>query len=196
MRDGFELVGIALEHGGRDAAMPFVDAAAATFPNVADEHGRLSRLFDFKVVPNGVLVDVDGTVRWAKFGGFSIERPDDVQAVEAFLAGRDPGQSPEMPGRYTLGALARDLIETKLRLGRLLYEMGHADEAAVAWREALRLDPENLTIRKQIWVVEHPERFHPTIDWDWQKVQLREERKREIAEGVCGPDGCPVPAAS
>lgn len=190
------MVGIALEHGGRDAAKPFVDAAAATFPNVADEHGRLSRLFDFKVVPNGVLVDVDGTVRWAKFGGFSIERPDDVQAVEAFLAGRDPGQSPEMPGRYTLGALARDLIETKLRLGRLLYEMGHADEAAVAWREALRLDPENLTIRKQIWVVEHPERFHPTIDWDWQKVQLREERKREIAEGVCGPDGCPVPAAS
>ena len=31
-------------------------------------------------------------------------------------------------------------------------------------------------IRKQIWAVEHPERFYPAIDWDWQKEQLARER--------------------
>lgn len=195
-RDGFELVAIALEHGGRELARPFVAAAAATFPNVADEHGELSRLFGFKAVPNGVLVDGDGTIRWAKFGGFSIERSEDIQTVEAFLAGGDPGPSPEMTVRYELGAVERELVATKLRLGRLLHETGRPDEAVVAWREALRFDPENLTIRKQIWAVEQPRRFHPAIDWDWQKTQLRAEREREIAEGICGPDGCPVPWSS
>ena len=40
--------------------------------------GALSRFFDFKVVPNGVLLDEDGTIRWAKFGGFSIDNRDDA----------------------------------------------------------------------------------------------------------------------
>ncbi len=50
-------------------------------------------------------------------------------------------------------------------------------------------------IRKQIWVAEHPERFFPTIDFPWQQEQLAAERARELAEGICGSDGCPVPAA-
>lgn len=48
-----------------------------------------------------------------------------------------------------------------------------------AWREALRLDPGNFTIRKQIWSVEHSERFYPSIDFDWQGVQLAAKRERE-----------------
>jgi hypothetical protein len=59
----------------------------------------------------------------------------------------------------------------------------------------LRLDPENFLIRKQIWAVEYPEKFHPTIDFVWQETQLRAEREAEIAAGICGPDGCPVPFA-
>jgi hypothetical protein len=32
------------------------------------------------------------------------------------------------------------------------------------------------------------------IDFDWQKGQLEQEREDEIAQGICGPDGCPVPS--
>ena len=118
-----------------------------------------------------------------------------IAAVEQFLAGGHPGASPAMEAPYELGPTERELVGTKLRLGRLLEEVGRRDEAVAAWRYALRPDPENLTIRKQIWAAEHPEKFHPTIDWDWQRERLREERAREIADGVCGPDGCPVPWA-
>ncbi len=155
-----------------------------------------SARFGFKAVPNGVLVDTDGTVRWAKYGGFSIDNPDDVATVRRFFAGEaiEPYTTPEAP--YELGASEQELVATKLRLGQVLAELGRGEEAVAAWREALRLDPENLTIRKQIWAAEHPEKFHPTIDWDWQKEQLRAEREQEIAEGICGPDGCPVPWAT
>ncbi|MDP9357122.1 MAG: thioredoxin family protein [Chloroflexota bacterium] len=143
-----------------------------------------------------MLIDEEGVVRWTKFGGFSVEKPEDVSAVERFLAGEDPGPNPGGKTPYALGPVERDLVATKLRLGRLLDEVGRRDEAVAVWRDALHLDPENLTIRKQIWAVEHPEKFHPTIDWDWQREQLRAEREREIAEGVRGPDGCPVPRAT
>jgi hypothetical protein len=172
-----------------------VEAAGVTFPTIVDEHGALSRLFDFKVVPNGVLLDEEGIVRWAKFGGFSIENPDDVAVVERFLTGEEPGPSPEADPPYTLGPLERELVATKLHLGRVLLDGGWRDEAVVAWREALRWDPQNFTIRKQIWAAEHPEKFFPTIDFAWQQEQLAAEREREIAEGLCGPDGCPLPLA-
>jgi tetratricopeptide (TPR) repeat protein len=166
------------------------------FPTVVDVGGELARLFGFKVVPNGVLIDEDGTVRWAKFGDFSITNADDRAAVERFLAGEDPGPSPDPGDAYVLGSLERELVATKVRLGRVLLEGGRRDEAVAAWREALRLDPENFTIRKQIWSVEHPEKFYPTIDFAWQGVQLAAEREQEIAEGICGPDGCPLPWAT
>ena len=176
-----------------DLARPFVDVAQATYPVVADEHGLTSRLLGFKAVPNGVLVDADGTIRYAKYGGFSVDKPDDVAVVERFLTGDDPGPSPERKSAYDLGPVERELVETKLRYGRLLDSTGNRDEALRQWQAALHLDPDNLVIRKQIWSVRYPERFHPTIDWDWQKEQLKTEREAEIAAGICGPDGCPVP---
>ena len=161
-----------------------------------DDQGALSHHLGLKVVPNGLLVDEAGIIRWAKFGGFSIDDPEDVATVERFLAGEDPGASPEATAPYALGPLEQELVTTKVRLGRLLDEAGRRDEAVVAWREALGLDPENFTIRKQIWAAEHPEKFFPTIDFAWQGEQLRMEREREIADGICGPDGCPIPWAT
>jgi hypothetical protein len=39
----------------------------------------------------------------------------------------------------------------------------------------------------------YPEKFHPTIDFAWQQWQLGREREAELARGICGPDGCPLP---
>ena len=96
---------------------------------------------------------------------------------------------------YHLSETERVLVETQLRLGAELFRRGARNEAVAEWKAALRRDPENLTIRKQMWMAEHPERFHPTIDVAWQKQQLERERAEEIAEGICGPDGCPLPRA-
>jgi tetratricopeptide (TPR) repeat protein len=57
-------------------------------------------------------------------------------------------------------------------LGTALYQQGHVDDALAWWKKARALDPPNFTVRKQIWMVEHPERFYPTIDAAWQKEQL------------------------
>ncbi len=137
-------------------------------------------------------------IRYRKFGGFNVENEADRHAIERLLGGETDQIATETDtgaGPYSLGPVERDLVETRLRLGAELLRRGARDEAVAEWKAALRLDPENLTIRKQIWMAEHPERFGPVIDFAWQRGQLERERAAEIAAGICGPDGCPLPRA-
>jgi len=191
-----ELVAVGIDRGGAAALRPHVEAAGATFPVLVDRAGRSTSTFDFKAIPNGLLVDRDLVVRYRKDGGFKNENPPDLEAVERFARGEDPGPSPEPKVPYELGALERRLRDLHMRHGDLLASLGRIGEAVAEWQAALRLDPENLTIRKPIWMALHPERFHPVIDREWQREQLRAEREVEIAQGICGPDGCPLPAGS
>ncbi len=184
------LLSIAVDHADTDAVRPYT--MGCEFATVIDAQGEMARIFGLKVVPNGVMVDEVGVVRWAKFGGFSVDKPGDVDIAARFVTGGDPGPIPEAGSAYELSAAERELVATKVRLGRMLLEAGQRDAAVAEWRGALRLDPGNFTVRKQVWSAEHPEKFYPTIDFAWQQVQLEEEREREIAEGVCGPDGCPI----
>lgn len=188
-----ELVAVGIDRGGATALRPFVEQASAAFPVLVDSAGTASQLFDFKAVPNGLLVDEDLIVRYRKDGGFKNTNPADLEAVERFFRGGDPGPSPARGAAYELSPLERELVDSHMRHGDLLASVGRIGEAVTEWQAALRLDPENLTIRKPIWMALHPEKFHPIIDKDWQRVQLKAEREAEIAAGICGPDGCPLP---
>ena len=60
-------------------------------------------------------------------------------------------------------------------LGTALYQQDKVQEALAWWRSALARDPRNFTVRKQIWMAEHPERFYPETDLAWQQEQLKRE---------------------
>ena len=63
-------------------------------------------------------------------------------------------------------------------MGSCALALDDKDSALVMMKNALRLDPDNYLIRKQIWHIEYPERFHPEIDWGWQREQLARERSK------------------
>ncbi|MCC7485682.1 MAG: tetratricopeptide repeat protein [Burkholderiales bacterium] len=60
-------------------------------------------------------------------------------------------------------------------IGSLLLGAGRKDEAIAAWRNGLEADPMNFTLRKQIWMVQFPDRFYPEIDMRFQVEQIRKE---------------------
>lgn len=68
-------------------------------------------------------------------------------------------------------------------LGSCMLALDRKTDALAQLREALALDRENYVIRKQIWMIEHPEKFFPEIDWAWQREQLAKERKAESGGG-------------
>ncbi len=190
----FRFVSIAVDTQGLEAVRPWTARAGATYPTVVDRENTLAALYDYKLVPNGIFLDADGIIRYRKFGGFSVENAADVAAIQRLIDGEVTQialDQAEVP--YRLAASERALRDTRMRLGTEHFARGAREQAIAEWRRALHSDPENLTIRKQIWMAAHPERFEPTIDFDWQRGQLAEEREAEIAAGICGPDGCPLP---
>ena len=196
----------------------YAEPVARTFPTVVDSAGVLGRVFDFDVVPNGIFVDENGTIRFIHIGGFDVRRPEIAAQVDALLSTditHDPAprlvqQEPlqveilrseiaARPGdaglQFALGdallnegrpadaqplfaravGLDPDDWSAAFGLGTALYQQGNIEGALRWWKIARQLDPPNFTVRKQIWMVEHPERFYPTIDLSWQKEQLRLE---------------------
>lgn len=170
-----------------------MEKAGATFPTIVDRDNTLAAIYDYKLIPNGIFLDAQGIIRYRKFGGFTIENTADVDAIQRLIDGEvEQIELDAKDAPYHLSETERALIDARMRRGAERFARGARAEATTEWKQALHIDPENLTIRKQIWMAEYPEKFHPTIDFDWQKGQLARERE-EIAKGICGPDGCPLP---
>lgn len=71
--------------------------------------------------------------------------------------------------------LEPESAEGPFRIGRVMLRQGKKDEALVELRKAWKLDQDNWIIRKQIWALEHPERFYEgEVDYDWQKIQIKQ----------------------
>ncbi len=71
--------------------------------------------------------------------------------------------------------LSPESAEGPFRIGRAMLRQGRKKQALVELKKALELDRGNWIIRKQIWAIEHPERFYDgKVDYDWQKVQIEE----------------------
>jgi hypothetical protein len=203
------LLSVAVDMGGAEAARPFPQQAGATFTTVVDAENVLGRLFDFKIIPNGFFIDEQGILQ-GKWLGFSVDNPECIAAVDRFREGTlepfertpqgavgAPGVAPgAVDGIGGLTANEQELYATRVRFGTALKSLGREQEAITEWHKALIMDPENFVLRKQIWMLRHPEKFHPSIDFEWQKEQLAREKAEEDAMRLanCGPEGCLIPA--
>lgn len=62
------------------------------------------------------------------------------------------------------------------RLGTLLFREKKTQMALDYFKTALKLDPKNYLIRKQIWAIENPDKFYKgNVDYGWQQQQMRRE---------------------
>jgi hypothetical protein len=149
---------------GEEAVRPVVEERGVTFPVILDRASRLAALLGFQIVPSGCFVDAAGTVVH-RAPELDIGDPRVRRNLEAFLAG-DEIEAPE--SERPLDPRALELFAE----GVGAFAAGDRTTALALWRTALRSDPDNFLIRSQIWAVEHPERFYPVVDRDWQERQL------------------------
>src|SRR5262249_40406164 len=139
------------------------DRAHATFTTVVDRDGLLASAFGFKVIPNGLLIDEHGVLRFKQIGGFDVHKADVRHRVETFLRGslepqsEAPAQAPRPP------APSADRWEQHSQAAARWLDAGDVKAAAAELRQALLLDPANFLVRKQLWRVLHPERFGEQI---------------------------------
>ena len=155
-----------------EKARPYVEKAKPVFPTVVDSDNLLGQLFGFKAIPNGILVDEEGVIRYSKFGGFDIRRSEHAQLLERWAGGLPLEESAE--ASEALDPHHQQAIDY-FRQGIALYHQGKVEEALALWRQGVALEPDNYVIRKQIWAVEHPERFYEgKVDYAWQREQIEQ----------------------
>jgi len=115
----------------------------------------------------------------------------DVEKLKAIVAGNPGsanthlmlGDALAQQGKYAEGIgeykkaveLDPESAEGPFRIGRIMLRQGKKDTALVELRKALKLDKNNWIIHKQIWAIEHPEKFYQgKVDYDWQKRQVEQ----------------------
>jgi tetratricopeptide (TPR) repeat protein len=165
-----------------------------------DMENKLANQLGFKIVPNGIFIDEEGTIRLLK-QGFQVTNEEHVQAVEMLL--REEIEKAEFEDVYykvdTSKHLQIQLSQTKFKLGMEYSKQEKKEAALQELDEALLLDPDNFLIRKQRWYIRYPEKFSPMIDIEWQQKQLEKEKAVEDAlddESECGPKGCILPGTN
>ena len=162
---------MALDVQGPSKVRPYVDKAGATFTTVVDEENLLGRLYGFKAIPNGFIIDPEGIVRYKALGSFDIRQTETAEIVRRWAdepgliktsGPTDRGPGPEHT--HSNECLLQGLVE---------YRAGNLDAAVSHWRRGIALDPDNYILRKQIWAVENPDKFYAgDVDYDWQAEQM------------------------
>jgi len=77
-------------------------------------------------------------------------------------------------------ALQENSVDALMAISAAYLTAERPAQAADALRAALKIDPENWIVHKQIWAIEHPERFYGgDVDFSWQREQLRAERESQ-----------------
>lgn len=80
--NNFEILSVAVDGQGPEVVKPFVKDTS--FTTVVDENNQLVNLFQFKIVPNGIFIDEEGTIRLLQ-EGFKVEDPEHVKAIEQLI---------------------------------------------------------------------------------------------------------------
>lgn len=82
---GFKVVGVSLDEGGKDAVQQFVSEHSMGYPVALDPDGKLANVFQTTVIPTSVLIDRNGKIVWKKYGAITVD--DELrQALEKALA--------------------------------------------------------------------------------------------------------------
>jgi hypothetical protein len=208
------VISVAFDSGGAAAARPWIELAKPTHPSLIDAEHRVAELFEMVNVPMAVWIDESGRiVRPAEPSGSSdgfrqMDRKTFALAPEIMAEyGRraqvykDALRDWVRRGSASDYALSADEVAARTRapsdadarahtcftLGRHLAQNGREAEAQAFFVEALKLAPENWSIRRQALWFESPEapggpKFWSAVDSLGPRPYYRPVRMRGLDE--------------
>lgn len=163
---------------GATVARPWHEVAKAEFVTLVDQKNHLGNIYDLKAIPYGIMIDEFGRLVKGPFG-INVGNEETIALLERWLS--EPAYNEMLireakPLKKSDDPKIRE-ADARFQLGLVLLDVGKKAEAMAEWRKALALDPANWIIHKQIWAVEHPDKFYEGgVDYGWQKQQLELEK--------------------
>ncbi len=158
---------------------PWHDKANAEFVTLVDSQNILGNRYNLKAIPYGVMIDEAGRMVKSPFN-INVANKETIAMLEKWFSHTTYNATLLRNLKPLNKSQNPKILEANARfqLGRTLLEIGKKTEAVTEWRKALALDPKNWIIHKQIWAVEHPDKFYDgNVDYGWQKAQLEAEKR-------------------
>lgn len=162
--EGFEIVAVAQDTAGEEAAGPFYDAAEATYTTLIDNKHTLSALYGMVNVPTGVLIDEEGTVvrfdegtytREYSAGNLTFGTDDYLPIVRDWVAkGADSEyvqEAADIASAVGQPSDAEARADAAFRLATHFELQGDRERAVTYWRQAQELHPESWNYHRQEW---------------------------------------------
>lgn len=208
------MITVAFDSGGAEAARPWIELAKPTHPSLVDAEHRVAELYEMVNVPMAVWIDESGRiVRPAEPSGagdgfrqmdrktFALapeilaEYARRAQVYKAALrdwvrrgVASEHALRPDEVAARTRGPSDADArAHACFALGRHLAQSGRGAEAQALFAEAVRLAPENWSIRRQALWFESPEapggpKFWSAVDALGARPYYRPVRLRGLDE--------------
>ena len=162
LHPALEVITVALDTGGADAAVPWIDHAKTTHPALIDAAHLLDELLGIVNVPTGVWIDEQGMIVRPPEPAFPWRPralPDELLAqLPAITVEQVLARSRPRPAEESRAAAC-------FELGHHLHRAGHPADAVRWFREAHRLAPDNWTYKRQAWTFADPLQG-PTAEYD------------------------------
>ncbi len=145
----------------RGDALPWIEAAGASYPIVIDTHHRVPELYNMFNVPTIVWIDEEGRIARPNDvavmnpGGAKLVRVDPdayLERVRAWARGEAPALSSEERARELMRERLPTTGEQRARaefaLGQWLWERGRSEAAARHFESATELAPADIMIQR------------------------------------------------
>ena len=161
---GLPVITIACDAQGVDLPMKYLSRFRASYEMWIDANCLLGRRWKLKRVGVLLLLDENDVVL------LTAERPEAevLRQVEKLLP-QSPAKSPPPPPKPDLKDTR---VEFLVQLCTNYLTRKRVDDAVGFLKQALAIDPENRVLPKQIWALQHPDKFYNgPIDKEWQKQQ-------------------------
>jgi tetratricopeptide (TPR) repeat protein len=161
----FELITVACDTKGREAAEQFIAAAAPTHPSLIDQHHVVPELYNTRNVPAAFWIDEAGHVvrandpiyiqRRNRETGETTVNERYLAAVRDWVAKGADSIYVTAPDETVRRMGAQDAENAQanahFRLGVYLHEQGEAEAAVAQFKRAHELKPENWNYKRQAW---------------------------------------------
>lgn len=178
-KDRVQVISIAVDGQGAKVVKPWTTRAETTFPTLVDSKNKLVELLGIKAIPFALWIDEQGRLVRGPYRA-KISSESFRKEIEEWLNGSEKHVKAKTRSPQPPKTIAQREALARFQLGKLLLERGKKKEAMAQWKKALKLDPKNWIIHKQIWAVENPDKFYKDkVDFKWQREQLKREGRKD-----------------
>ena len=164
------IISIAIDLQGHDKVDRYISGLNLNFPTLIDQKNITGNLYGFKAIPNGILINEKGYIVAKQLGNFDIRNIQTRNKLKKWIINDQQFSNKTDMTKFTNNTKESNQFFQK---GMDSFQSGKIQEALCYWKEGIKVDPKNYIIRKQVWAIEHPDKFYSgEINYQWQKTQI------------------------